>query len=670
MKIIRYVVSMCMLMSGIAISAKKNKDKSNFEHIKHNIQLQLADASGFAVPDTQFWVPLDIIKQGPLVTVQVPLINFQTLAAPSPDNPFDFVFVPGGYLYTSDGFLPEYLRPNDLVPVSIIGASNDGMSPVFSFTQSPTTLPVPPAGYIVQVTNAGAFQVQCAGTFGNVIPPGPQILMPCTLTYIIGEKQKLCKNVTLSDGQTNVTQFDYAFTIRDFHVNDAFDGTVAWAWQDNSMIADKASSLLNVMVAVGETDAKGNIKNLRKTQLTDFTTGQVPPGPTADFDTSVTIVRNGPNKGAIVVSYCAGDPAAPPFGISLPYRAVSFDNGLTWPINGPIEGPANIQPSGNPSGNGDIRGVGSDKFGNVWYCISSLYTDFGGYLNQPYFIVSTDGGVTYELIYTASLPDFIPGVSLYDFPSYSFGGLGDGSGTYGMWFALDYFQNGFDNTPIVGFIPIFGLNDFGTPMILELTNEVNSELIPCITASADGRVWIQGYTASPASFISPIVMRFKSPGAFNANYAGVFDIAMVNALGISYHVTNTISFTNGYFNGAPQIIYDDNRHALYSLINNQVPDFSQNMQNYFVISRDNGLTWSAPIPINNTNFANRGFISMALDPVTGHLVFGWYDGRNTNPNSPTAFQTLEYMAAVIPASTLDELVNAIPPSNPVFEVPA
>ena len=46
---------------------------------------------------------------------------------------------------------------------------------------------------------------------------------------------------------------------------------------------------------------------------------------------------------------------------------------------------------------------------------------------------------------------------------------------------------------------------------------------------------------------------------------------------------------------------------------------------------------------------------MALDEVTGDLIFGWYDGRN-DPN----FEALEYMAAMIPAKTLTTLVSAYP----------
>ena len=89
------------------------------------------------------------------------------------------------------------------------------------------------------------------------------------------------------------------------------------------------------------------------------------------------------------------------------------------------------------------------------------------------------------------------------------------------------------------------------------------------------------------------------------------------------------------------------------------------MRLYFIISRDNGQTWSDPIDIATTDFANRGFQSMALDPVTGNLVFGWYDGRN----DPT-FQSIQYFGAILPAAQLDALVNNIPLSNPLYTLPA
>ena len=80
-----------------------------------------------------------------------------------------FPYLTGGYIYTSDCFLPEDVRPTDLVYRSIVGASNNGLSLPWDFNEL-SSLPIPPDGYIVQVTNAGAIVIQCAGTFGNVIP--------------------------------------------------------------------------------------------------------------------------------------------------------------------------------------------------------------------------------------------------------------------------------------------------------------------------------------------------------------------------------------------------------------------------------------------------------------------------------------------------------------------
>ncbi len=119
----------------------------------------------------------------------------------------------------------------------------------------------------------------------------------------------------------------------------------------------------------------------------------------------------------------------------------------------------------------------------------------------------------------------------------------------------------------------------------------------------------------------------------------------------------------GYFNTVVGNIYDKKRKALYALVTYQIPDHSQDMHIFLIISRNNGETWSNPIDISTTNFANRGFASMALDPATGNLVFGFYDGRN----DPT-FKSVEYFGAVLLADKLDELVHAIPLSNPTYEI--
>lgn len=652
---------------------RKKRDKQFFQH---PIKLQLSDSLGFPVYGTEFWVLLDITQDGPNVKIQLPAINFET--GPTANFPQEQQLppqnlIPGGYLYTSGGFLPEDIRPNDLLPHSIIAASNNGLSAPFSFTQPINTLPTPPVGYIVQVTNAGALVIQCAGTFGNIIPPGRHILLPTEISYTVKPKEKLSENVKISCGATDTTQFSPSVSpfdsLRDMHVNDAFENVFVWAWTDNSMIADKTNGTLNVMVAIGEyKHGKLHVEN--PIQLTNL-----PPGRYA-WDTSVAINRT--DKHNIVVSWADGNVP------STPYRAVSFDGGKTWPYNGPT----NIQPVGTSEA-GDNRGVLADRYGNIWYGTTNLLEFPGGYYNQPTYWISTDGGVTFSVGYTAPLPPPpIPNVSAfyYDFPQYCFGG--DGLGNYGLHFqsTLGNRVTG-DAFPTVGFVPITGLGALGTPVFTHLEAFTNSMLESPLTASLDGRVWFQGFAAPgavgnpfpvPYTYINAGVTLFKSPGNIYENYAGAWHTYLFNQQNMQYYgvklnqdgelpypITNSKSQpTTGYFPTVQDIEFDEKRQALYALCTAQIPDESQNMAIYLIISRDNGQTWSAPIEVSTTQFANRGFASMSLDPATGHLVFGWYDGRHDK-----TYKSVEYFGAVFPAKKLDQLVMKIPLANPVFNLP-
>lgn len=670
MKFLNHIIqaalfALCVFIPTVG-QAKGNHPSGIFkdETFKHNIQLQLSDAYGVPVPGTEFWVTLTILKKGQQVTVQIPSINFVTgpLANASYEKPFLPPPIEGGYLYTADGFLPKNLRPNDVVYRSWLGASNNGLSLPFSFGQ-PNNFPIPPVGYIVSITNAGALVIQGAGTFCNIIPPGQQILLPTDVTYLVLSKEELRKNqlkgnTVLSTGPTDTTQFTGGDTgaagteLRDSHVNDAFDGTVAWAWTDNSMIADKTNNTLNAMVAIGRTTKEGKLKVRAPIQITDL-----PPG-TFAWDTAVAINRN--NKDNIVVSYAINN--AP----SAPFIAVSFDGGKTWPHNGPI-----VLDGGDAPLAGDNRGVSSDKFGNIWYSSTNL-DNLGQGANVPYFAVSVDGGLTFQTIFSLPAP---PANFLYDYPQYCFGG--NGKGKYGLHYTTDYanLTTG-DLAPLIGFIPIKGLGSFKTPSTpILLSAFLNNNQTPSITASSDGRVWYLGTPSglgpgelpNPGTAISTIRTIFKSPGPLDKNYAGPWDFTYLNLLNEFFFAPTEKSqpFFGFLHNSIQSNLYDDARQALYGIVSAQNPDFSQNMRLYFRISRDNGQTWSNAMDISNSQKGNRGFQSMALDPVTGDLYFGWYDGRGD-----PSFKSLEYFGAVIPAKQLDKLVNDIPLSNPLYQLPS
>lgn len=208
-----------------------------------------------------------------------------------------------------------------------------------------STYPVPLTGYIISITNAGGLVIQAPGQTANIIPPGPQILMPTDVTYTVQPKVRLKNNRVISTGPTNTTQFANAYDandgVRDSHRNAAYDGVAAWSWTDNSMVADKTNGIINAVVAIGRINKEGKLKVSPPVQLTTDLAPNV-----GAWDTAVAI--NPTNTDNIVVTYELIDYNT----FTLPtYRAVSFDGGKTWPENGLT----NIQPTG-PLGGGDYPG--------------------------------------------------------------------------------------------------------------------------------------------------------------------------------------------------------------------------------------------------------------------------------------------------------------------------
>jgi hypothetical protein len=177
----------------------------------------------------------------------------------------------------------------------------------------------------------------------------------------------------------------------------------------------------------------------------------------------------------------------------------------------------------------------------------------------------------------------------------------------------------------------------------------------------------ESYVNSPSLYQASVV-RFKSPGAIDVNYAGPWQVSISNNSQAfdtpTTIVSDFISYPGrGYFNSVQTMIFDETRQVLYAMFAQQAPDLAQDMRIFLIISRDNGQTWTEPLYVASSTFANRGFPSMALDITTGNLVFGWYDGRN----DPTQ-KSVEYMGAVLPAKTLNELIQCIPISNPLFNL--
>lgn len=609
----------------------------------HNITLQLFDGNSFPVENTEFTIVLQIISEEigetTRVTIKFPTLNFQVgqVSSSDPVTPS-----PGGWIGTNSGYLPVCIRPTDSLFQSFSTPTNDGLSTPFSFS-GPYPNPLP--GFILGIGPDGSINIQAEGQFSNLIPPGNHTLPPTTIVYSTSKEYAIKYNIQISPGTTNVTQFpDYAIntSLRDTHRNDAFNNILAWTWSDNSMEIDKTNGIMNCMVAVGEiSDGKINVKYI--TQLTNLTQSYY-----QTFDNAVAINRQDPNN--IVVSYGVGD--ASNFNGPLPgYRAISFDGGKTWPTE--YNSNLNLSPGNGPR---DVPGVKADKDGNFWYCISKPSGTIGG-SNNTLLYISKDKGKTFSLVYTAPSQDPSGTTISYGFPQFCFGTY---HGNYGVWLSVDAFLP-IDIIPFIAFV-----QSDGTKYEVFLTNQLNTQNVSNNTASLDGRFWISSYclnlTDTPTSTI-----RYKSPGNIDSNYAGPWQVTQVNQNSFFWNIPPFTSYpVFGYFNSAQTIIYDDKRQVLYAMFCNQTPimNVGQNMVIYLLISGNNGQTWTKPIYISNTQFANRGFPSMALDEVTGNLVFGWYDGRNDK-----TMKSVQYFATFIPAKTLTEWVKKIPISNPTYLIP-
>ena len=640
---------------------------------KHNIKLQLCDYQGSPVKGTDFWVTLDVIKENDKVIIHFPVINFQTgqyANNPSEQAP---VGISGGYLITVDGYLPYFIRPTEIVSCSSMGCSDSGTSLPASYAQPLNTYPTPVSGYILQITIQGGIVIQGAGTFGNIIPEGPQILLPTNVTYIVKPRYALSMNFNVSLKKTNVANFTNPIVkslgLGVTHVNDSYNGVFVFAWADNSMEKDKTNGILNLMVAIGKIRKDGSFYISKPKQLTKFTTNN-----TLIFDTSVAINRTNPKNIVISYSYGVTENEYPNTIISYACRAVTFDGGKTWPdeFNG-YNGVKQL----SEYGVGNNRGVLADKFGNFWYLSTYLLQPINQETddqigNIPYIMLSTDQGKTFNVIYILQPVPYDQ--YTYDVPEFCIGS--GGSGNYGLQFIVDFVNvsntNEFGNIyPIVGFLPVTGLGTYGNFNVTALQNLYNIIEFPGIASSSDGKVWYLGINDTSTANFNSISQKiiFKAPGEIGQNIAGPWDVGYTSLIADIYGSGTQSSLPGSYMlNIARDILYDDNRKALYAIINFQKLDINidkkktQNMQLYLIISRNNGQTWSPAIELSTSSIGNRGYASMSLENTTRSLIIGWYDGRHGEPK----LESLEYYGTIIPGWILDEITAKLQASNPMY----
>jgi fibronectin-binding autotransporter adhesin len=98
---------------------------------------------------------------------------------------------------------------------------------------------------------------------------------------------------------------------------------------------------------------------------------------------------------------------------------------------------------------------------------------------------------------------------------------------------------------------------------------------------------------------------------------------------------------------SPSLVVDNlstsaHKGRIYIAYNNTAGRGGHNNADVFVVSSDDeGMTWSAPVRVNDDNTNNSQFLPwMAIDPTTGDLAVSWLDARDDAANHAVA----EYVA--------------------------
>ena len=71
---------------------------------------------------------------------------------------------------------------------------------------------------------------------------------------------------------------------------------------------------------------------------------------------------------------------------------------------------------------------------------------------------------------------------------------------------------------------------------------------------------------------------------------------------------------------------------LYLLWTDEQPNTSSDTDVWLRSSDDSGVTWTAPVRVNDVTTNAQFLPRIALDPTTGNLAFGWHDARNDAGN--------------------------------------
>lgn len=587
------------------IESNIDLDDKTFEH---TIYLQTEDITRSPYGDP-IAVKLLITVNDNIVTIKIPALNM--------------VILEDGYIFTASGNLPKKISPKSTIYTSFSLPSNEFI-----------------LGYVLHVVDDGSIKISIDGN----IPLFPHILSiyATTISYILPTKN-ICipKNYILYDKSSNAVQLNSDNDFLDFYNNDFNDKYVAFTWSDNS--ASPKPYNFGIMSRIGKIIRDDNeiyIKFKKPEKVFSPSSEQLFSG---CLENSISI--NKINVKNIIITSILID-TNELFESSNRLQlivAVSNNLGKKWNTKR-IDNENNL-----PLFRADPDSL-FDIYGNHWIVYLSMSSADPDQPLNVTFVVSSDGGESYELVTEL----IAPADTFYDYPRIAFGGSGNNN-EHCLWFAVTFMNNDSSIYRIVtGYIPVFGLGITNIGSINSAFISVNNHVFPEITATNNGTIFLAPSKLDLRNINGDngkdgCIDLFTLFGGVNnfPNFIGPTNLMCTN-IGINDLSTSTggkpIPFQShrGVFPlGARGIGYDPIRNRLWVLGVDMIPDLSNNMIIFLQYSDNNGKTWSDYIQISDSSIGCRALPSISVDQKTGDIAVFWYDSRLDPQNkSVLPFATL------------------------------
>jgi hypothetical protein len=296
----------------------------------------------------------------------------------------------------------------------------------------------------------------------------------------------------------------------------------------------------------------------------------------------------------------------------------STDGGATWTSRVIGDGT-----DGLPIGFSDPT-VAWDKFGNLFYG----WVD-GTNNNVNDIVLSTDGGRTFSPLFSIT---GTPTNTVLDQPSIAVG-PGEGGVDGSIWITTsDTLATG---KIVVAGAPVHGLGKANIGAISPnfYLNGSNNPIgnFGDIAVGPDGQVLVYWETDLVTTAPGTIFVALDPDGLGPAGFSNPITVTQVNTgrflpgtipaqpdRGFTNKGAIQFDRSNGPHRGRAYIIYTDDP-TTGSVDTNILERFSD----------DNGLTWSAPVMVNDDTSGNSQFMPrIAVDQTTGNVAAAWYDARN------------------------------------------